>query len=64
VPHTLVYRTDVHEDDADNAPTRWMEARDLAFQEEMQARIDDGTSRYYILSPGFVDGRVPIMEVS
>lgn len=64
VPHTLVYRTDVHEDDADAAPTRWMEARDLAVQEEMQARIDAGTSRYYILSPGFVDGRVPILEVS
>jgi hypothetical protein len=30
----------------------------------MQARIDAGTSRYYILSPGFVDGRVPILEVS
>ena len=30
VPHTLVYRTDVHEDDADGAPT-WMDAaRDLA----------------------------------
>ena len=30
----------------------------------MQARIDAGTSRYYILSPGFVDDRVPILEVS
>jgi hypothetical protein len=64
VPHSLVYRTDVHEDDADGTPTRWMRARDLAFQEEMQARIDAGTSRYYIVSPGFVDGRVPIQEVT
>ena len=64
VPHTLVYRTDVHEDDAHRAPTTWMDARDLAFQQEMQAKIDAGTSRFYVLSPGFVDDRVPILEVS
>jgi hypothetical protein len=64
VAHTLVYRTDVHEDDAASAPTTWMDSRDLEFQREMQAKIDAGSSRYYVLSPGFVDRRVPILEVS
>lgn len=64
VPHTLVYRTDVHEDDSERAPTTWMDSRDLEFQREMQAKIDAGSSRYYVLSPGFVDHRVPILEVS
>jgi hypothetical protein len=64
VAHTLVYRTDVHEDDSERAPTTWMRADDLEFQQEMQAKIDAGTSRYYVLSPGFVDHRVPILEVS
>ncbi|MGZ4168851.1 MAG: hypothetical protein ACXVRW_00695 [Solirubrobacteraceae bacterium] len=64
VPHTLVYRTDIHEDDGDDAPTTWMDARDVDFQRDMQAKIDAGTSRFYILSPGFVDDRVPILEVS
>jgi hypothetical protein len=63
VPHTLVYRTDVHADDAERAPTTWMDSRDLEFQREMQAKIDAGSSRYYVLSPGFVDHRVPILEV-
>ena len=63
VPHTLVYRTDVHDDDSERAPTTWMDARDLDSQQEMQAKIDAGTSRYFVLSPGFVDHRVPILEV-
>jgi hypothetical protein len=64
VPHTLVYRTDVFSDDRERAPTTWMDARDLDFQREMQTKIDAGVSRYYVLSPGFVDNRVPILEVS
>jgi hypothetical protein len=64
VPHTLVYRTDVHSDDAESTPSTWMDARDLEFQREMQAKIDAGASRYFVLSPGFVDHRVPILEVS
>jgi hypothetical protein len=64
VPHTLVYRTDVLDDDAERAPTTWMDSRDLEFQREMQAKIDSGSSRYFVLSPGFVDHRVPILEVS
>jgi hypothetical protein len=62
VPHTLVYRTDVHSDDGDGAPAVWMDSRDLEFQREMQAKIDAGTSRFYVLKPGFVDNRVPILE--
>jgi hypothetical protein len=64
VPHTLVYRTDVHDDDSQRAPSTWMDSRDLDFQQEMQAKIDAGTSRFFVLSPGFVDHRVPILEVS
>jgi hypothetical protein len=64
VPHTLVYRTDVHDDDGERAPTTWMDSRDLELQREMQAKIDAGSSRYFVLSPGFVDHRVPILEVS
>lgn len=63
VPHTLVYRTDVHEDDGDGTPTVWMDAGDQAFQQEMQAKIQVGASRFYVLSPGFVNNRVPILEV-
>ncbi len=64
VPHTLVYRTDVHDDDGERAPTVWLDSRDLEAQREMQAKIDAGASRYFVLSPGFVDHRVPILEVS
>jgi hypothetical protein len=62
VPNTLVYRTDVFDDDPDQDPTFWMGCRDLGAQREMQAGIDAGTSRFYILSPGLVDDRVPILE--
>ncbi|HTU95441.1 MAG TPA: hypothetical protein VMF14_06335 [Solirubrobacteraceae bacterium] len=64
VPHTLVYRTDVFSDDAERTPSTWMDSRDLEFQRAMQAKIDGGASRYYVLSPGFVDNRVPILEVT
>ncbi len=64
VAHTLVYRTDVHDDDGEQTPTAWMDARDLEFQQAMQAKIDAGTSRFYVLSPGFADNRVPILEVT
>jgi hypothetical protein len=30
----------------------------------MQAQIDAGSSRYYVLSPGFVEHRVPLLEVT
>jgi hypothetical protein len=62
VPHTLVYRTDVHADDADQTPTFWMDSRDRDAQRDMQAKIDADTSSFFILSPGLVDDRVPILE--
>jgi hypothetical protein len=64
VTHTLVYRTDVHVPDEGREPTMWLDSRDLETQRLMQSRIDAGTSRYYILSPGLVDDRVPILEMT
>jgi hypothetical protein len=64
VPHTMVYRTQVYGPDAEQAPTMWLDARDLDTQREMQAKVDAGTSRYFILSPGLADGQVPILELS
>jgi len=62
VPHTLVYRSDVFADDPPQAPTFWMDCRDLDAQRDMQAAIEAGTSRFSVLSPGLVDDRVPILE--
>jgi hypothetical protein len=62
VPHTLVYRTDVHADDEDQSPTFWMDGRDRDAQRNMQAKIDADTSSFFVLSPGLVDDRVPILE--
>ncbi|HWE09006.1 MAG TPA: hypothetical protein VG325_06615 [Solirubrobacteraceae bacterium] len=64
VPHTMVYRTEVHQPEEERSPTMWMDCRDLAVQHEMQAKIDAGTSRFYILSPGLVDNQVPILELT
>jgi hypothetical protein len=64
VPHTMVYRTQVYGPDSEPAPTMWLDARDLNAQREMQARVDAGISRYFILSPGLADGQVPILELS
>jgi hypothetical protein len=62
VRHTLVYRTDVFAPDEDVAPTMWMDAADLEAQRAMQRKLDAGTSRFFVLSPGLVDDRVPILE--
>ena len=64
VPHTMVYRTQVHGPDPEQAPTMWLDARDLDAQREMQAKVDAGASRYFVLSPGLADGQVPILELS
>jgi hypothetical protein len=64
VPHTMVYRTDVHQPDEERTPTMWMDCRDLAAQREIQAKIDAGAGRFYILSPGLVGEQVPILECS
>lgn len=64
VPHTMVYRTQVYGSESEQAPTMWLDARDLDAQLEMQAKVDRGLSRYFILSPGLAEGRVPILELS
>jgi hypothetical protein len=64
VPHTMVYRTRVYGPEAEQAPTMWIDARDLDAQRQMQAKVDAGTSRYFILSPGLAAGQVPILELS
>ena len=65
VTHTMAYRTEVFgvEDD-DAEPTLWLDARDRDAQWALQQRLDAGTHEYFILSPGLVDDRVPILERS
>jgi hypothetical protein len=64
VPHTMIYRTDIYGPEPEQEPTMWLDARDLDTQREMQAKVDAGASRYFILSPGLADGQVPILELS
>jgi hypothetical protein len=69
VKHTMAYRTDVFGtaeggDQRDATRTLMLDARDLDAQWELQRRIDAGASRFFILSPGLVDDRVPILECS
>lgn len=69
VKHTMAYRTEVfgtgHGGDPRRATrTLMLDANDLDAQWELQRRIDAGTSRFFILSPGLVDDRVPILECS
>jgi len=64
LPHTLVYRTDVFaEDPAEPDPTLMVDARDSAAQRALQDKLDAG-EELFILSPGLVEGRVPILERS
>jgi hypothetical protein len=63
VPHTMIYRTVVHGEDPETEPTFWLHARDADTQHAMQAQVDAGASRFYILSPGLVDDQVPILEL-
>ena len=44
--------------------TLMLDARDLEAQWELQRRIDTGRSRFFILSPGLVNDRVPILEIA
>ena len=64
VPHTMAYRTDVFapEPGPSGEPTLWLESRDLDAQWALQHRLDAGTHEYFVLSPGLVDDRVPILE--
>jgi len=62
VPHTMVYRTDVFEDDAcAPPPTALLPAHDGAAQATLQERIDAG-AEVYVLPPGLDGDRVPILE--
>ncbi len=64
VPGTLVYRTDVFEDDEPAPePTTMLDAHDIAAHHALQDRLDAG-AEIHILSPGLVDDRVPILELS
>ena len=63
VPHTMVYRTEVFgSDHAGDTPTQMLGARDLDAQQALQDELDAGTHEIFILSPGLVDDRVPILE--
>lgn len=62
VPHTMVYRTEVFHDGDQVSPSFWLHCDDLDAQREMQDRLDAGSARFQILSPGLVDDRVPILE--
>ena len=41
-----------------------LDPRDLDGQRALQAKLDAGTHEFFILSPGLVDDRVPILERS
>jgi hypothetical protein len=66
VPGTMVYRTDVFEDDDEGQapqPTVLLDAHDAAAHRALQERLDAGVE-IEILSPGLVDDRVPILELN
>lgn len=64
VAGTMVYRTEVGVDDAAETPSFTLPSRDFDAQRELQARIDTRAGRFFILFPGLVDDRVPILERS
>jgi hypothetical protein len=64
VPNTLIYSTDVYDHDDGQSPTSMIDCRDTAAQRKLQDKIDAGVAKIYVLSPGLVDDRVPILETS
>ena len=63
VHHTMAYRTEVFGADSGGCePTLLLDPRDLDAQWALQRRLDAGTHEYFILSPGLVEDRVPILE--
>jgi hypothetical protein len=63
VRHTMAYRTDVFgPEDTSAEPTLLLDPRDHEAQWALQQRLDAGTHEYFILSPGLVEDRVPILE--
>ena len=65
VRHTMAYRTAVFApEDTSPTPTLMLDPHDLDAQWALQRRLDAGSHEYHVLSPGLVDGRVPILERS
>ena len=65
VDHTLAIHESLIAENADCAPsepTLLLDPRDLDTQWTLQQRLDAGTHEYFILSPGLVEDRVPILE--
>ena len=65
VRHTMAYRTEVFGPEGpyrDIEPTLLLDPRDHDAQWTLQQRLDAGTHEYFILSPGLVEDRVPILE--
>ncbi len=64
VAHTMAYRTEVFAaaPDPEPAPTLMLDPRDLDAQSALQRGLDAGTHEYFVLSPGLVGDRVPILE--
>jgi hypothetical protein len=65
VAHTMAYRTEVFAPElAQATPTLLLDPHDSTTQRELQRKLDAGTHEIHILSPGLVDGRVPILELN
>jgi hypothetical protein len=64
VRNTMAYRTEVFgvEPLEPVEPTLLLDPRDVEAQWALQRRLDAGTHEYFILSPGLVEDRVPILE--
>lgn len=62
VRHTMAYRTEVFGPETELVPTLLLDPRDHEAQWALQQRLDAGTHEYFILPPGLVDDRVPILE--
>jgi hypothetical protein len=63
VRHTMAYRTEVFGPEPPDAePTLLLDPRDLEAQWGLQRRLDAGSHEYFVLSPGLVEDRVPILE--
>ncbi|MGH2908276.1 MAG: hypothetical protein ACRDK8_03130 [Solirubrobacteraceae bacterium] len=63
VRHTMAYRTEVFGPEPPAAePTLLLDPRDLEAQWALQRRLDAGSHEYFVLSPGLVEDRVPILE--
>jgi hypothetical protein len=63
VLHTMAYRTEVFAPEPDHPePTLLLDPHDFDAQAELQRKLDAGSHELFILPPGLVDDRVPILE--